>query len=141
MYPKSNLKLGDHRATCDICGFDFHASDLRKNWRNLYVCKKDFEPREELDFLRGIPDDPSVPWTRPDTVPAALEYNGDVSKTVIAGTNANIQNWNKALTYDRVVILSSVNAQKGDRFIIYKTVNDDKTLFIATTTLDSGQTV
>lgn len=87
MYPKSNLKLGDWKATCDICGFDFHASDLRKNWRGLYVCKKDFEPREELDFLRGVPDNPNVPWTRPDTT-AAIDKPispWNISGSAIAG--------------------------------------------------------
>lgn len=141
MYPKSNLKLGDWKATCDVCGFDFHASELRKNWRNLYVCKKDYEPREDLDFLRGIPDDPSVPWTRSDVIPPTGETVGDTSKTLTVSINSNIQTWNTELTDQRVVILSSVGARAGDRFIIYKTADDDTKLLITSTVLDSGTTV
>jgi hypothetical protein len=30
--PSNWLKIGDHAAFCDVCGFRFHASELRKRW-------------------------------------------------------------------------------------------------------------
>jgi len=59
-------KHGDWNAICDRCGFKYKASELKKTWDGLWVCKKDWEPRHPQDKIRGIPDDPSVPFTRPD---------------------------------------------------------------------------
>ena len=63
------LKLGDWNALCDICGQKYKASELRKNWKGLMVCSRDFEPRHPQDFVRGVEDNPTPPWTRP--APAA----------------------------------------------------------------------
>ncbi len=60
------LKLGDFNSICDRCGFKFKASQLREEWQGLRVCKSCYEPRHEQDFLKGHPDNPQVPWTRPD---------------------------------------------------------------------------
>jgi hypothetical protein len=61
------LKLGDWNAICDVCGFKFKASTMLKRWDGLMVCKQDYEVRHPQDFIRGIKDDPSVPWSRPET--------------------------------------------------------------------------
>jgi len=63
--PQNRLILGDWNAICDICGLKLKASQLRKDWRGLMVCKEDYEQRHPQDFLRVRADDPSVPWTRP----------------------------------------------------------------------------
>jgi hypothetical protein len=63
--PSNYLKLGDHAAFCDVCGFRFHASELRKRWDGMYVCSEDYEPRNEQDFIRSIPEKPAPPWSRP----------------------------------------------------------------------------
>lgn len=57
---------GDWNAICDVCGWKFKASQLHKRWDGLMVCKADWEARHPQDFLRSIPDDQSVPWTRPE---------------------------------------------------------------------------
>lgn len=62
---RTTYKPHDWNAICDRCGEKFHASDLKKTWDGLYVCKLDWEVRHPMDFQRGIKDDPSVPWTRP----------------------------------------------------------------------------
>ena len=67
MSDQNNLKLGDHNAICDVCGFKSKASDLRKRWDSAMVCKEDWESRHPMDFFKGRPDDSSVPWSRPDT--------------------------------------------------------------------------
>jgi hypothetical protein len=64
--PKSFLKWGDWNAICDVCGFKFKASELKKDWQGLMVCPTDYELRHPQDFLRVRPDNPSVPWSRPE---------------------------------------------------------------------------
>ncbi len=65
--PQNRLILGDWNAICDVCGWKYKASDLRKRWDGLMVCEKDWEPRHPQDFIRAIPDMQKVPWTRPET--------------------------------------------------------------------------
>lgn len=67
--PQNHLELGKWNALCDICGLKFKSSELRKDWRNLMVCRNDFELRHPQDFLRVRGDTPAVPWTRPDPSP------------------------------------------------------------------------
>lgn len=61
-----SYRKGDWLGICDRCGFKYKASQLARTWDNLYVCRECWEPRHVQDFLRGIPDDQSVPWTRPE---------------------------------------------------------------------------
>lgn len=57
---------GDWKAQCFRCGGSYLASMLRKEWQGYYVCQRCWEPRHPQDFVKGVPDDPSVPWTQPD---------------------------------------------------------------------------
>ena len=59
------LDLGNWNAVCDRCGNKFKASMLRKDWQGLYVCPRDYEPRQPQDFVKGVADIQSPPWTRP----------------------------------------------------------------------------
>jgi len=58
-------KSGDWDAVCDVCGFKYKASELKLRWDGLYVCQPDWEIRQPQDFVRGIPDQQTPPWTRP----------------------------------------------------------------------------
>lgn len=60
------LVLGDWNAICDVCGFKYKASQLKKRWDGFMVCPEDWEVRHPQDFVRSKPDDQSVPWTRPE---------------------------------------------------------------------------
>lgn len=64
--PRNWLDLGNFNAICDVCGLKFKGSDLKKDWRGLMVCSKDYELRHPQDFLRVRADDPSIPWARPE---------------------------------------------------------------------------
>ena len=68
---KDYIKLGDHNAWCDRCGFKFKASELVKTWEGFRCCKPCDEPRNEQDFIRSMPEKPTPPWSRPrsDTEP------------------------------------------------------------------------
>lgn len=82
---KPTYKKGDHKAICDRCGFLFKASQLFKEWTGLRVCKINdcWEPRHPQDFLRGIKDDQSVPWTRSES--DDIETKICDSRSAIAG--------------------------------------------------------
>lgn len=57
---------GTWHAICDRCGFRFPSDELIEDWQGLRVCRKDYEIRHPQDFIRGIPDSPAPPWTRPE---------------------------------------------------------------------------
>lgn len=54
---------------CDLCGAKNKSSDAMKTWNGLYVCRHHKEVRNPQDFVRGVKDDPSTPWSRPEKVP------------------------------------------------------------------------
>lgn len=57
--------LGEWKAVCDSCGFDFLASDLKLRWDGKYVCAKDWETRHPQEFVRARPEKITPPWSRP----------------------------------------------------------------------------
>ena len=63
--PKDYFKPGDWNAWCDRCGFKFKASELRKEWQGFMVCSGCWEPRNEQDFIRSVPEKPAPPFSRP----------------------------------------------------------------------------
>lgn len=64
--PLNSVKWGDWNAICDVCGFKFKASQMQKRWDGLMVCREDYEIKHPQLMLRVQPDNPSVPWTRPE---------------------------------------------------------------------------
>lgn len=72
------LKLGDWNSVCSLCGHKFKASELSKHWQGFYRCKTCWEPRHPQDFVRGVKDDQSVPWSQPsnDTDIYICDLNG-----------------------------------------------------------------
>lgn len=66
MAASSWYKHGDYNAVCDVCGFEFKASKMRKNWQGLFVDDACYEPRHPLDYIRTRPEKASVPVARPE---------------------------------------------------------------------------
>jgi hypothetical protein len=62
---KDHLVLGDHNALCDVCGFKFKASELKRRWDGYMVCDADYEQRHPQDLIRLRPERTAVPWSRP----------------------------------------------------------------------------
>ena len=65
------FELGAWNAICDRCGFEYKNRRLKKEWTGLIVCygpgtNQCWEPRHPQDYVRGVPDDQSTPWSRPD---------------------------------------------------------------------------
>jgi len=64
-------KHSDWNALCDVCGFKRKSSQTIRRWDGLQVCSPVvkqgcWEPRHPQDFIRPIPDQQALPWTRPD---------------------------------------------------------------------------
>lgn len=56
---------GDWNAVCSMCGRKRKASQMVRNWQGLWRCPEHNEERHPQDFVRGVPDNPSVPWAQP----------------------------------------------------------------------------
>lgn len=59
------LELGGWNAQCYQCGRKFKASDMLRHWQGYWVCKPHWEPRHPQDFVRGVADNMTPPWTQP----------------------------------------------------------------------------
>jgi hypothetical protein len=68
----------DWKVVCDRSGFECMASETVLTWDGLRVLKRFAEPRHPQDFLKGVKDNPSVPWTRPEQPDVFLDP-GDVT--------------------------------------------------------------
>lgn len=55
---------GNYNAICDICGFKYKASELRKRWDGQMCCPEDFELRHPSDFYRVKENVFSPPFVR-----------------------------------------------------------------------------
>src|SRR5262245_40914100 len=67
--PKDFYRHGDWNARCDQCYLKCKASEMRLRWDDLMVCWQCYEIRNPQDFVRGVPDGQSPPWTRPTPPP------------------------------------------------------------------------
>lgn len=72
MYKRPTLQPGDWFVVDDQSGFRVPASQARFQWNNLLVWDPVWENRQPQDYLRGIPDDQSVPYARPMQAPTFL---------------------------------------------------------------------
>jgi hypothetical protein len=81
---------GDWNGVCEVCGFKFKASQLKKRWDNLMVCKEDFETRHPSDLYRApIGKESVVPWTSPEPTDetVSVTFTGGTSTALPGGTN------------------------------------------------------
>lgn len=57
-------KPGDWNAECSMCGHKFKAGELIRHWQGEMRCKKCWETRHPQDFVKSIPDNPTVPFVQ-----------------------------------------------------------------------------
>ena len=62
---KLHYKMGSFYRTDDRTGFPQRAERTRKQWDNLIVDERVWEPRQPQDLVKGVPDIQSVPDARP----------------------------------------------------------------------------
>ena len=63
---------GEWNALCDICGVKRKSSQLIQRWDGLMVCKTTVNPgcwetRHPQEYIRPMPDQQKLPWTRPES--------------------------------------------------------------------------
>jgi len=67
MGSRDYFKLGDFNVICDICGYKFKGSELRRRWDGFMVCSDDWEPRPPQEYVRGIKETFNTPYSRPES--------------------------------------------------------------------------
>lgn len=77
---------GTWAAICDRCGFRFPSDEIQKEWQGLMVCEECFETRHPQDFIRGVEDNPSPPWTRPEPPDTFVDVSYLPYSSAYAGT-------------------------------------------------------
>lgn len=55
---------GDWNVACSMCGRKRKASEMVKNWQGMWRCPEHNEPRHPQDFVRGVKDEQTVPFTQ-----------------------------------------------------------------------------
>lgn len=151
---QNSLAEGEWNAQCDRCDFKFKSCDLKLEWTGLRVCKDCFEVRHPQDYVRGVPDDSSVAWTRPEstadtdvaavaeegTTPYQHQYRRRKGQTVVDTDivlsmdtdppSEEVQTFSTELTADRTITLDATSAVDGDSFTIFVTVTSSYSLDI-----------
>lgn len=59
------FKGGDWLVVDDVSGRVIHASEARHRWDGAIVGDSNWEPRHPQEFVKGVKDDQSVPYSRP----------------------------------------------------------------------------
>ena len=67
--PSNHYVSGQWNAICDVCGFKFKSSKLKKRWDGLMVCKDDFEHDHPQKFIRVQETGIAAPWVRDEPEP------------------------------------------------------------------------
>lgn len=63
---------------CDRSGFKVPLERLVKQWDGAMVDRRFVDPRQPQDFVRGVPDNQALPFSRPETPDTFLSV-GDVT--------------------------------------------------------------
>ena len=98
-------KPGTWNVRCSMCFAKRKADELVKNWRGQYRCKEHDEPRHPQDFLKAIPDNPSVPYVQdPDQIevfnPLLTSFSGPGSSGPVAEDNMILTSDNQPILVD-----------------------------------------
>ena len=54
---------GEWNFYCDLCGAKQKSSQGVKTWDGFWVCRLHKEARNPQDFVRGVKDNQTVPWS------------------------------------------------------------------------------
>lgn len=105
---------GSFYRICDRTGFKVRSFNTRQEWNNLIVRKDVWEIRQPQDFVKGIPDNQTVPLARPRSVDA---YDGPLHTFITIA----------AITGDTIInVNQTARMYPGDKIEL---VLDDGTLF------------
>ena len=81
--PADHLELGAWNMICMRCGVKRKNYDIEKEWTGLLVCReKCLDHRHPQDFVRGVKDDQSVPYTAPEPTDTYVSVTYDTTTGV-----------------------------------------------------------
>ena len=66
---------------CQECGKKLKSGEARYRWDNFWVGPECWEIRNPQDYVRGIPDNPSVPWSTGNIPPKFIDTNAGPTQT------------------------------------------------------------
>ena len=118
-------KPGSWYRVCDRTGFVVRAERTRKEWDGLIVRGRSFELRNVQDFVKGVPDDQTVPEARPK--PAVYTFVGPAQSTLAA---------NAVQGAGAVVVNAPFPVNVGDRLAITVSVDLGTIFFCQATSSD-----
>lgn len=111
-----SYRAGDFYRICDVCGFQYRASQTRKRWDNLMVCLADFEERHPQDFVRGRKDNQNVPEPRPEPIDTLVgPLTTTTTAAAVAGaTTINVELSTRMQSGDHIgIMLASGNVHRA----------------------------
>ena len=65
---------GTWKVVCDVCGFQFASSDVKKRWDGLMVCHEDWELDHPQKFVRVRPETAIPAFVRAEPEPVYVTY-------------------------------------------------------------------
>jgi len=109
---------GDHYFIDDQTGVKTRASQSALQWNGMLVDLKNFEPRQPQDFVRGLPDNMTVPRPRPrpidtfigplDTEIAVAASAGDTTIEVLSTTRMSVNDRLSIMLDDGSTFLTTI---------------------------------
>jgi len=107
-----NYVQGEWNVICDVCGFKFKSSQLKKRWDGFMVCKDDWETPNPQQYARVPRTEKPIPWARPEpadhyideSIDCALIEEINLPAGVIAGIDGGTYHIYKARTIGPVSI-------------------------------------
>lgn len=82
---------GKWNVRCDQCGEKYKSSELKRQWNGLMTCWRCWEPRNQQEMIRPVPDMQAIPWSRPSPAPrfvngAYTPYPGILDGSTLDGS-------------------------------------------------------
>ena len=81
----ARARVGTWRVVCDVCGFRFLNTEVRKRWDGLIVCDRDFETKHPQLMLRVPKENITPPFIRPEPADVFIEVCTEQGRTSVAG--------------------------------------------------------
>src|SRR3990167_5759895 len=131
------LDLGNWNAQCGLCGRKRKASDMKVlppgvPGAGLHVCMEHNYERNPQDFVRGIPDKVTPPWTQPQVdvyaMPTTfLEEDGNATVATSADSDA-VLNIYERVTVPTLTVTGSGTLVVNNYGIVQALVNASATI-------------
>lgn len=87
---KDFFKDGEWNVIDPISGKKLKSSKMRRRWDGQMISEETLDPRHPQDFVRGVPDNQSVPFAYPEPTDQFVDDPGYDDSTLTAvpdGTN------------------------------------------------------